>query len=75
MVLGVQQRGGMGRASPSCVMVPDARTQNAIRYELIARRTSIPIPKIFGFSSGINNELGYLFTLMSRAKGIQLSKL
>jgi hypothetical protein len=44
-------------------------------YELIARRTSIPMPKIFAFSPGIDNELGYPFTLMSRAKGIQLSKL
>ena len=44
-------------------------------YELIARRTSIPIPKIFAFSPGIDNALGCPFTLMSRAKGIQLSTL
>jgi len=44
-------------------------------YGLISRRTSIPIPKIFAFSPGIDNELGCPFTLMSRAKGVQLSTL
>ena len=40
--------------------------------ELIACSTLIPIPKIFAFSLGIDNVLGHPFTLMSRAKGVQL---
>jgi len=61
--------------APWSPMLERRLRSDMLGYELIACRTSIPIPKIFAFSSGIDNVLGHPFTLMSRAKGIQLSEL
>ena len=61
--------------APWSPMLERRLRSDMLGYELIARRTSIPIPKIFAFSPGVDNVLGHPFTLMSRAKGVQLSKL
>jgi len=61
--------------APWSPMLERRLRSDMLGYELISHRTSIPIPKIFAFSPDIDNVLGYPFTLMSRAKGIQLSEL
>ena len=56
---------------PWSPMLERRMRSDMLDYELIARRTSISIPKIFAFSPGIDNALGSPFTLMR----VQLSTL
>ena len=46
----------------------DRRMRSDMLYEHISHRISIPIHKIFAFSPGIDDKLGYPFILMSRAR-------